>query len=61
MSLALVADGKLQSRQQLYDQIMRPLELIKNEARFLRSTVGSKRCRPPASAPLSQNVLRVGE
>ena len=34
VSLALVADGKLQSRQQLYAHIMHPLELIKTEARF---------------------------
>ncbi len=34
VSLALVADGKLQSPAQLRAQIMRPLELIKTEAQF---------------------------
>ncbi len=34
VSLALIADGNLQSRQQLYAHIMLPLELIKTEARF---------------------------
>jgi hypothetical protein len=33
VSLALVADGKLQSREQLYAQIMHPIEHIKTEAR----------------------------
>ncbi len=37
VSLALVADGKLQSRQQLYTHIMRPLELMQAAAWFFRA------------------------
>jgi hypothetical protein len=53
VSLALVADGKLQSPAQLRAQIKRPLELIKANARFFsqRSTL-CKRPRQEALPPL---------
>ena len=53
MSLALVADGKLQSRQQLYAHIMRPLELMQAAAWFFaRQSPGMKRHREEPPPPL---------
>ena len=53
VSLALVADGKLQSRQQLRAQIMRPLELMQAAAWFFaRQSPGMKRHREEPPPPL---------
>ena len=52
-SLALVADGKLQSRQQLYAHIMRPLELVQAAVWFFaRQSPGMKRHREEPPPPL---------
>ena len=52
-SLALVADGKLQSPAQLRAQIMRPLELIQAAAWFCsRQSPGMKRHREEPPPPL---------
>jgi hypothetical protein len=54
MSLALVADGKLQSRQQLYAHIMRPLELMQAAVWFFaRQSPGLKRHREEPPPPLN--------
>ena len=53
VSLDLVADGKLQSRQQLYAHIMRPLELMQAAAWFFaRQSPGMKRHREEPPPPL---------
>ena len=53
VSLDLVADGKLQSRQQLYAHIMRPLELMQAAAWFFaRQSSGMKRHREEPPPPL---------
>jgi hypothetical protein len=53
LSLALVADGKLQSPAQLRAQIKSPLELIKINARiFAQRLPGCKRPRQEAPPPL---------
>ena len=53
VSLDLVADGKLQSRQQLYAHIMRPLELMQTAAWFFaRQSPGMKRHREEPPPPL---------
>jgi hypothetical protein len=53
VSLALVADGKLQSRQQLYAHIMRPLELMQAAAWFFaRQSPGMKRHLEEPPPPL---------
>ena len=53
VSLALVADGKLQSCQQLRAQIMRPLELMQAAAWFFaRQSPGMKRHREEPPPPL---------
>ena len=53
VSLDLVADGKLQSRQQLYAHIMRPLELMQAAVWFFaRQSPGMKRHLEEPSPPL---------
>ena len=53
VSLALVADGKLQSRQQLYAHIMRPLELMQAAAWFFAlQSPGMKRHLEEPPPPL---------
>ena len=53
VSLALVADGKLQSPAQLYAQIKRPLELMQAAAWFyVRQSPGMKRHREEPPPPL---------
>ncbi len=53
VSLALVAHGKLQSRQQLYAHIMRPLLLMQAAAWFFaRQSPGMKRHREEPPPPL---------
>ena len=59
VSLALVADGKLQSRQQLYAQIMRPLELMQAAAWFFaRQSPGMKRHREEPPPPLGHMLTQ---
>ena len=54
VSLALVADGKLQSPAQLRAQIMRPLELMQAAAGFfVQLSPGIKRHREEPPPPLS--------
>ena len=58
VSLALVADGKLQSRQQLYAHIMRPLELMQAAAWFFaRQSPGMKRHREEPPPPLGYMLM----
>jgi hypothetical protein len=47
VSLALVADGKLQSPAQLRAQIMRPLQLIKTEARLFSQRLHCRQAALP--------------
>ena len=59
VSLALVADGKLQSRQQLYADIMRPLELMQTAAWFFaRQSPGMKRHREEPPLPLGHTLAQ---
>ena len=59
VSLALVADGKLQSLQQLYAQIMRPLELMQAAAWFFaRQSPGMKRHREEPPPPLGHMLTQ---
>jgi hypothetical protein len=60
VSLALVADGKLPSRQQLYARIMGPLELIQAAAWFFaRQSPGMKRHREESPPPLGHMLTQV--
>jgi hypothetical protein len=59
VSLALVADGELQSRQQLYAHIMRPLELMQAAVWFfVRESPGMKRHREEPPAPLGHMLTQ---
>jgi hypothetical protein len=58
VSLALVADGNLQSRQQLYAHIMRPLELTQAAAWFFaRQSPGMKRHLEEPPPPLGHMLV----
>ncbi len=57
VSLALVADGKLQSIEQLYAQITHPIELMQAAAWFFaRQSPGMKRHREEPPPPLGYMV-----
>jgi hypothetical protein len=59
VSLAVVADGKLQSRQQLYTHIMRPLELMQAAAWFFsRQSPGIKRHPEEPPPPLGHMLTQ---
>jgi hypothetical protein len=60
VSLALVADGKLQTPAQLRAQIMLPLQLIKTEARLFAQRLYRRQAAPPPLASIFAEYCACG-